>query len=46
MTKQGKVEGFFTNAKNADQLSGLVDDIRDAVIEYQVRLLRSHLHPC
>ena len=33
---QGKVEGFFTNPKNAVKLGGLVEDIRDAMIEYQV----------
>ena len=36
LEKQGKVEGFFTNAKNADKLAGLVEDIRDAVMDYQV----------
>jgi len=33
---QGKVEGFFTNAENANKLGGLVEDIRDAMMEYQV----------
>ena len=33
---QGKVEGFFNNAENADKLSGAVEDIRDAMMEYQV----------
>jgi len=33
---QGRVEGFFTNAENAGKLSGLVEDIRDAMMEYQV----------
>ena len=33
---QGKIEGFFNNAKNADKLSGAVEDIRDAMMEYQV----------
>ena len=36
LKEQGKVEGFFTNVKNADMLSGLVEDIRDAMIDYQV----------
>jgi hypothetical protein len=39
MAMQGKVESFFNIAKNADKLGGLVDDIQDAVIEYQVRRL-------
>jgi len=34
--EQGKVKGFFNNVKNADKLSGLVEDIRDAMIDYQV----------
>jgi len=33
---QGKVEGFFNNVKNADKLGGLVEDIRDALMDYQV----------
>ena len=36
LAEQGKVEGFFNNVKNADKLSGLVEDIRDTVMEYQV----------
>jgi hypothetical protein len=36
LVKQGKVEGFVNNAKNADKLGGLVEDIRDALIGYQV----------
>ena len=36
LKKQGKVEGFFTNAENADKLAGLVEDVRDAVMDYQV----------
>ena len=34
--EQGKVEGFFNNTKDADRLSGLVEDVRDAMLEYQV----------
>ena len=33
---QGKVEEFFANAENAGKLEGLVEDIRDAMMEYQV----------
>ena len=36
LEKQGKVEGFFNNTENAGKLSALVEDIRDAMIEYQV----------
>ena len=30
------IEGFFNNVVNADKLSGLIEDIRDAMVEYQV----------
>ena len=33
---QGKVEGFLKNVGNADKLRGLLEDIRDAIVEYQV----------
>ena len=33
---QGKVEGFFNNVENAGKLSSAVEDIRDAMMEYQV----------
>jgi len=36
LAEQGKVEGFFSNVKNADKLDGLVEDICDAVMDYQV----------
>ena len=36
LEKQGKVEGFFKNTENAAQLGGLIEGIRDAMMEYQV----------
>ena len=45
VVKQGNVEGFFRNLENADKLSGLVEDIRDAMVEYQVRLDDALLAP-
>ena len=36
LKKQGKVKGFFNNSENAGKLSSLVEDIRDAMMEYQV----------
>ena len=42
LKKQGKVEGFFNNAENAGKLSSLVEEIRDAMMEYQVGLV-THL---
>ena len=38
LTEQGRVTGFFNNVENADKLGGLVEDIRDAVMDYQVRI--------
>ena len=37
LVEQGKAAGFFNNVKNADQLGGLAGDIRDAIMDYQVR---------
>ena len=34
--EQKKVERFLNNTKNGEILSGLVEDIRDAMMEYQV----------
>ena len=34
--EQGKAEGFFNNVENADKLGGLVEDVRDAIMDYQV----------
>ena len=36
LEEQGKVEGFFNNTENAGELGGLVEDIRDAMMDYQV----------
>ena len=37
LEEQGKVKGFLKNVENADKLSGLVEDIRDTMMDYQVR---------
>ena len=37
LEEQGKVEGLFNNTENSGRLGGLVEDIRDAIMEYQVR---------
>ena len=42
LKKQGKVEGFFNNSENAGKLSSLVEEIRDAMMEYQVRGSTTH----
>ena len=44
--EQGKVKSFFNNVVNADKLSGLVEDIRDAMIDYQVRASDGPFLPC
>ena len=36
LAEQGKVEGFFNNVQNVDRLGGMVEDIHDAMMEYQV----------
>jgi hypothetical protein len=36
LAEQGKIEGFLNNVGNADKLGGLLEDIRDAMMEYQV----------
>jgi hypothetical protein len=36
LEEQAKVEGFLNNVKNADKLGGLVEGIRDVVMDYQV----------
>jgi len=41
---RGKVEGFFNNVENADKLGSMVEDIRDAMIEYQVSIPESPIH--
>ena len=43
LREQGKAKGFFNNVGNADKLGGLIDDIRDAMMEYQVRIHRSSI---
>ena len=36
LAEQGKAKGFFNNVDNADKLGGLVEDIRDVMMDYQV----------
>jgi hypothetical protein len=45
LSQRGKVTQFLTSADDADKLGGMVDDIRDAMMEYQVRPQRSYFHP-
>ena len=34
--EQGKVAGFLKGVEDAEKLSGLVEDVRDAMMDYQV----------
>ena len=34
--EHGKANGFFNNVENANKLDGLVEDVRDAIMDYQV----------
>ena len=36
LVEQGKVAGFFLNVENSGKLVGLAEDVRDAIMEYQV----------
>ena len=44
LAEQGAVVEFFSNVHNADELSRLVEDIRDAIMAYQVRSVIG-IHP-
>ena len=44
--EQGKAKGFFNNVVNAGKLSSMVEDIRDAMIDYQVRASSNPYLPC
>ena len=46
LSEQGKVQGFFNNIKNADKLGGLVEDIRDAMMNYQVCISHCSFQLC
>jgi len=36
LVDQGGVAGFFLNVENSEKLAGLAEDVRDAIMEYQV----------
>ena len=36
LVEQGKVAGFFLNVENSGKLVDLAEDVRDAIVEYQV----------
>ena len=41
LAEQGKAAGFFNNVENANKLGGLAGDVRDAMMDYQVRPQRT-----
>ena len=43
-TEQGEVVEFLTNAENAQKINGLVEDIHEALMDYQVCIL-NYLSP-
>ena len=43
LAEQGKIEAFLKNVGNADRLGGLLEDVRDAMIEYQVCISPNHM---
>jgi len=45
LEKQGKIAQFLNSAEDVEKLSGMVEDIRSAMMEYQVchHRTRSHL---
>ena len=44
---QGKTAGFLANSETAQRISGLVEDIRQMMADYQVRALtHPFLLPC
>ena len=45
LSQQGKFTRFLTNAEDTEKISGMVDDIRDAMMEYQVRPQCHWSHP-
>jgi hypothetical protein len=45
LSQRGKITQFLTSTDDADKLGGMVDDIRDAMMEYQVHPQRSYFHP-
>ena len=46
LTEQGKAAVFLTNTENAQKIDGLVEDIRDAMMDYQVRMSNRSFMPC
>ena len=47
LAKRGNTAGFLANAESAQRISGLVEDIRQVMMDYQARALaHSFSLPC
>ena len=46
LERQGKVVEFLANTENAQRINGLVEDIRHAMMDYQVCAPNYSLLPC
>jgi len=44
--EQGKLVQFLTNTENAQKINSLVEDVREALIDYQVCTSNYLLLPC
>ena len=44
LERRGKVTRFLNSAKDVDSLGGLAEDIRDAMMDYQVRAQSARFH--
>jgi hypothetical protein len=45
MSQRGQAVRFLSSVEDVDKLSGVVEDIRDAMMEYQVRFRSADPHP-
>ena len=45
LERRGKVTRFVNSTTDADKLGGLAEDIRDAMIDYQVRVQSVRFRP-
>jgi hypothetical protein len=46
LTGQGIAVGFLTNNENAQRINGLVEDIREVIMDYQVCMLNYFFLTC
>jgi hypothetical protein len=45
LSQRGRAARFLGSTEDVDKLSGVVEDIRDAMMEYQVRPRSANPHP-